>query len=90
MDLQVAEAAREGHVLVRVHRLVPEEDDLVVVQRLAQLGHDVVGQGAVRSTPEISAPTVAPSRRASKWRHRSAARRSRSAATWVNGPTAMV
>ncbi len=44
MDLQLAEAARERHVLVRVQGLVAEEDDLVVVQRLAQVGHDVVGQ----------------------------------------------
>ena len=44
MDLQLAEAPRERHVLVGVQGLVPEEDDLVVVQRPAQVGHDVVGQ----------------------------------------------
>ena len=45
MDLQVPEAAREHDMLVRRERLVPEEDDLVVVQRLAQLGHHLVREG---------------------------------------------
>ena len=60
MDLEVAEPSRERDVLLRGQRLVAEEDDLVVVQRLAQLGDDLVGQRG----REIDAGDLGPHRRA--------------------------
>ena len=59
MDLQVAEPACEGDVLLRRQRLVPEEDDLVVVERPAQLGDDLVRQ--LRA--EVDARDLGPHRR---------------------------
>ena len=44
MNLEVPEAPGEGHMLARAHRLVAEEDDLVVEQGLADLADDRVGQ----------------------------------------------
>src|SRR5580658_5263546 len=42
MDLQIAETSGKRHVLRRCHRLIPEEDHLVVVERLTQFRDDFV------------------------------------------------
>ena len=60
VNLQLAEAPGERDVLSRGQGLVPEEDDLVVVQRLAQLGDDVVGQLG----RQVDARDLRPARRA--------------------------
>ena len=41
---ELAEAPREGDVLVGREWLVAEEDHLVVVERLPDVGDDLVGQ----------------------------------------------
>ena len=75
------------HVGLGGQRLATEEEDLVVEQRLAQLGDHGVGQLGARSTPLISAPIVAAIGAASNDRHVRPANRSRSAARWPRGPT---
>ena len=44
MYLQLAETAREGHVVLRCQSLVSEEDDLVIVEGLTDLCDHFVGE----------------------------------------------
>ena len=59
MDVQIAELAAEGEMLLRRDVLVAEEDHEVFGQRAMDLVHGAVGQARrPRSTPEISAPMI--------------------------------
>ena len=62
MDVQFAELAPEGEMLLRRDVLVAKEDHEIFGQRAVDLVHGAVGAivetSLPRSTPEISAPMI--------------------------------
>ena len=63
MDVQLAELAAEGEMLLRRDVLVAEEDHEVFGERTMDFVHLAVGARVIRdelaeSTPEISAPMI--------------------------------